>query len=80
MHNLFLEETQGSFSEVTKLLLLSSHSVRSFNRLEGEEDNRDEIWLEVLYSQKIDTLESFMFPLAEVSHDEAKMRGRRDLC
>lgn len=25
MHNLFLEETQGSFSEVTKLLLLSSH-------------------------------------------------------
>ena len=26
MHNLFLEETQGSFSEVTKLLLLSSHS------------------------------------------------------
>ena len=26
MHNLFLEETQGSFSEVTKLLLLSSHN------------------------------------------------------
>ena len=26
MHNLFLEETQGSFSEVTKLLLLCSHS------------------------------------------------------
>ena len=26
MHNLFLEETQGSFSEVRKLLLLSSHS------------------------------------------------------
>lgn len=29
MHNLFLEETQGSFSEVTKLLLLSSHSEHS---------------------------------------------------
>ena len=38
MHNLFLEETQGSFSEVTKLLLFCSHSVPT-----SEDDNRDEI-------------------------------------
>jgi len=31
MHNLFLEETQGSFSEVTKLLLLSSRSEPSLD-------------------------------------------------
>ena len=31
MHNLFLEETQGSFSEVTKLLLLSSRSEHSLD-------------------------------------------------
>ena len=31
MHNLFLEETQGSFSEVTKLLLLCSHSVHTLD-------------------------------------------------
>ena len=31
MHNLFLEETQGSFSEVTKISLLSSHSEHSLD-------------------------------------------------
>ena len=31
MHNLFLEETQGSFSEVTKLLLLSSRNEHSLD-------------------------------------------------
>ena len=31
MHNLFLEETQGSFSEVTKLLLRSSRSEHSLD-------------------------------------------------
>ena len=78
MHNLFLEETQGSFSEVTKLLLLSSHGDPSLDsKARTTTGTRYSL---KFYSQEIDTLESRLLAsssrmASEASRERTRKRG-----